>query len=306
MNLVREELSRATPARPAAVTIGKFDGVHRGHRYLLERVRDEARQRGLASIVVILHPNPLTVLRPGFPVYYLSGLEERIKLIRAIGVDTVTVLTFTAEVANLSARQFVALLTETLRMQRLVIGPSFTLGRGREGTPEILQKLGEELGFAVDICPPLVENGRVVSASAVRAALAEGDMETVAHLLGRPYALYGPVVRGVERGRSLGFPTANIAVGADRALPPFGVYITKAYLGEKWYAAATNIGQRPTFDDGERTVEVHILDFDGDLYEQNLRIELLKRVRGEMRFPSVEALKKQIAQDIETVRTVLT
>jgi riboflavin kinase/FMN adenylyltransferase len=190
-------------------------------------------------------------------------------------------------------------------MRRLVLGPGFALGRGREGTPERLSEIGKDLGFTVDVCPPLEEDGGIVSSSAVRAALAAGDMERVAQLLGRPYALEGPVVAGARRGRLLGFPTANIAVGADRALPAFGVYATTAYPGGIRHPAATNIGIRPTFDNGAPSVEVYILDFDGDLYGQNLRIELVKRLRGEMRFGDIEALKAQMEKDIANARAVL-
>jgi riboflavin kinase/FMN adenylyltransferase len=305
VNLVREELVRAKPGGPSAVTIGKFDGVHRGHRHFLERFRDAARGEGLTAVAVILHPSPRAVLRPDLPVSYLTGLEERIDLIRSLGIDVVTVLTFTSEVANLSAEQFVTNLVDTLNMKRLFIGPGFALGRGREGTPEVLSRLGEKLGFFVDVCPPFQVEGEVISSSAVRGALAEGDMETVTRLLGRHYALRGPVVRGAERGRTIGFPTANVSVGADRALPPFGVYATWAYPGEAMRAAATNIGVRPTFDNGAPSVEVFILDFEGDLYGHILRIELVKRLRGEQRFGNVEELVKQMNKDVEDARAVL-
>lgn len=303
--VAREELARAAPGGETAITIGKFDGVHRGHRHLIARLREAAAERGLKSGVVTLHPNPLTVLRPGVTVAYLTSLDERVELLRATGVDFVVPLTFSSELAELSARDFVALLSSELQVRFLLVGPGFALGRGRQGDYQRLRELGGEFGFAVERIEPLVEGELVVGSSAVRKALALGDMEEVTQLLGRPFSLRGPVVRGAERGRRIGFPTANIAVAPDLALPPYGVYVTRARLGGEDYKSVTNIGQRPTFEDGERTVEVHLLDFDGDVYGKELRVELLKRLRGEVKFTGTEELVSQIRKDIEEARMVL-
>jgi riboflavin kinase/FMN adenylyltransferase len=191
-------------------------------------------------------------------------------------------------------------------MQGLVIGPDFALGRGREGNAANLVALGKEMAFTVDVVPPTVIDGEVASSTAVRAALAEGDMQRVSELLGRHFGVEGRVTTGSERGRILGFPTANLAFQPHRALPPDGVYISRAYVDAEPHQSVTNIGQRPTFDAGERTVEVYLLDFEGDLYGRELRIELLERLRAEMRFASAEELKAQIAKDVEQARTALT
>jgi riboflavin kinase/FMN adenylyltransferase len=303
--LAREELSRAALERDSAVAIGVFDGVHRGHRHLIGRMVERGRQEGLASMVVTFHPHPRLVVQPQTALTYLCGLEERIELLRELGVGSVAILSFTSELAQLSAREFVALLVDELRMKLLVVGSDFALGRGREGDAQALAVIGREMGFAVEEVALLVADGEKVGSSAVRLALARGDMETVASLLGRLFSLRGPVVRGAERGRSLGFPTANIAFGLDRALPAFGVYVTRAYLGEGAYPAVTNIGLRPTFGEDKPTVETYILDFEGELHGQELRIELLHRLRGEMRFPNVDALKEQIGKDIAAARAYL-
>lgn len=300
--LAREELSRAAPGRPASVTIGKFDGVHRGHQYVVGQLREHAREEGLASVVITLHPHPITVLRPGTLVTYLCSLEERVALLQALGVDRVGVLSFTSELAQLSYRDFVGLLVEQLDMRVLLVGPDFALGRDREGNVERLRAFGEERGFRVDAVSLLSEEGAKVGSGAVREALARGDMETVTELLGRPLALRGPVVRGEERGVRIGFPTANIAVAPDLALPKFGVYVTRAYLGEAAYGSVTNIGQRPTFGAGRPTIEAHLLDFEGDCYERELRIELLHRLRDEQRFSGVDELVTQIRRDVEATR----
>jgi riboflavin kinase/FMN adenylyltransferase len=311
----REELRRAAaPGRSAAVAIGVFDGVHRGHRHLIGHLVDRAGREGLARLVVTFHPHPRTVLRPGTPLTYLCGLEERVELLQALGVDDVAVLAFTSELAQLSARDFVSLVVEELRMKLLVIGSDFALGRGREGTTDVVAAIGGEMGFEVDVVPLLAAgDGEKVGSTAVRQALERGDMETVASLLGRSFALRGPVIKGAERGKGLGFPTANMAFGLDRALPAFGVYVTRAYLREgaptgarlSVFPAVTNIGLRPTFHEDKPTVETFILDFQGEVYGQELRIELLHRLRGEVRFPGPEALREQIEKDVAATRAYL-
>ncbi len=303
--LAREELQRAAPGRPTAVGIGVFDGVHRGHRYLIGELVERARRERLASVVVTFHPHPRLVVRPQTTLTYLCSLEERIELLQALGVESVANLSFTSELAQLSAREFMSLLAGELKIRLLVVGTDFALGRNREGDTDTLRVIGEEMGFGVEVVPLLAASGEKVGSSAVRLALSRGDMETVASLLGRPFSLRGPVVPGAERGRGLGFPTANIGVGLDRALPAYGVYVTRAYSRDRAYPAVTNIGLRPTFADDKPTVETFILDFEGELYGEEIRIELLHRLRGEVRFPNLEALKEQIEKDIVAARAYL-
>lgn len=304
--LAREELSRVPVKGETAVTIGVFDGVHRGHQHLIARLKELAHSRGLATGVVTFHPHPRSVLRPSKPIIYLTGLEERIALLRNLGVDFVAPLTFTGDLSLLSARQFAGLLVQELQVRLIVVGPDFALGRGREGNAQVLSALGQEMGFAVEVVPLIMDDeGEKIGSTAVRLALAKGEMAHVTWLLGRPFSLKGPVVRGAGRGKSLGFPTANIAVAPDRALPPYGVYATKAYVGEACYKSATNIGVRPTFDNGEATIETYILDFAGDLYEKELHIELIERLRDELRFNSVEELIRQMERDVEATREIL-
>jgi len=300
--LARDELSRATAGRPSAITVGKFDGVHRGHQHLVGQLIQHASEYDLASIVVTLHPHPVSVLRPGTAISYLCSLEERVALLRSLGVDQVAVLTFTSELAQFGFRDFVSLLIDELDLKLLLIGPDLALGRDREGDAEALQKMGEERGFRVAVAPLLSEEDAKVGSGSVRAALAAGQMETVNKLLGRPFALRGPVVRGEERGKAIGFPTANIAVARDLALPKLGVYVSRAYLGEMSYQSVTNVGERPTFGQSRPTIETHLLDFDGDCYERELRIELLQRVRDERRFDGIEALVAQIGRDVQAAR----
>lgn len=299
----RRELARIAPGTPTAVTIGVFDGVHRGHQHLISGLRERAASEGLQTAALTFNPHPRAVLRPGLVVTYLTSLEERVELLYGLGLDAVGVLPFTSELAQISARDFVGLLCDELQMKLLVVGPDFALGRGREGTPEVMRSLGEELGFVVEVAAMLQEEGAKVGSTAVRQALADGDVRTVMELLGRPYSLRGPVVQGDQRGRELGFPTANIAIGLDRALPAYGIYVTRAHLREGTHQSATNIGIRPTFDvEPTPTVETFLLDFDDDIYGEEMTIELLERLRGEEKFASAEELIAQMHRDVEKAR----
>ena len=219
-----------------------------------------------------------------------------------MGIDFVAVLTFTPKLAATNARDFVLGLREHLRMRAMVIGPGFALGREREGDELTLRSLGEEFDFTVEVVSPMTIDGEVVSSTSIRNALSIGDMARVRRFLGRPFTLDGQVVPGREGGKGLGFPTANLAVDEERAIPADGVYITRAYLDGRPYNSVTNIGTRPTFGEGERVVETYILDFDGDIYAHWLSIELLERMRGEMRFASGKELGEQIARDVQRAR----
>jgi riboflavin kinase/FMN adenylyltransferase len=299
------ELSAFTPERETLLTIGVFDGVHLGHRHLIRKLTQRAAEGNFLSGVVTFNSNPKAVLSPRTKLARLTTLEERASLLKSLGVDLVIPLTFTTEVAALSAREFVLYLKKYLKMRGLVIGPNFALGRGREGNAAALQSLGRELGFTVEVVKPLMVESSLVSSTAVREALARGDMKSTNRLLGRNFSLSGPVAAGVERGHVLGFPTANIQFDAGQAMPEDGVYVTLAHLGEKVYQSVTNIGVKPTFGKGERTVEVHILGFSGDLYGQKLTIELVERLRPEMKFAGPEELAAQIKKDVEQAKTIL-
>jgi riboflavin kinase/FMN adenylyltransferase len=301
----REELLRFPVSGPTVLTIGNFDGVHLGHQYLVRQVIEQAKARGMTPGAVTLYPDPVRVLRPEEPMKYLTSLEERLELLRGLGLELVVPLSFTSELAELSPRQFLELLKERLDLGVLVMGPDNVFGRNREGTPERVRETGQELGFEVEVLPAPLSDGTPVSATAIRNALAEGDLDAVTRQLGRWYSLRGPVVRGDQRGRGIGFPTANIAVTADRAMPAFGVYATWAHVRGKRYASATNIGMRPTFNGQRPSVETYIIDFEGDIYDDVIRIELVSRLRPEQRFNSLEEIKAQIGRDVEQARKVL-
>ncbi|UCC59687.1 MAG: bifunctional riboflavin kinase/FAD synthetase [Dehalococcoidia bacterium] len=299
------ELENYKPERGTLLTVGVFDGVHLGHRQLIERLTSKAAQRNLLSGVVTFVYHPKAVLSPKTMLARLTTLEQRTTLLKSLGVDLVIPLTFNKEFAALTAREFVTLLQMHLLMRGLVIGPDFAMGRGREGNAASLTALGHELGFTVEVVEPMTLDGSIVSSTAIRGALSQGDMRTASKLLGRHFRLSGHVVGGTERGHALGYPTANIKVDPDQALPSDGVYATLAFLGDRSYKSVTNIGVRPTFDGGERTIEVFLMDFDGDIYGSELSIELADYLRGEVKFTSPQDLSEQIARDVEQAKSIL-
>lgn len=307
--LAREELRRAALGRPTALTIGIFDGVHRGHQAVVREVIARARAHDLAAGAITFHPHPREVLRRDLTIEYVTSLEDRLALLLETGLDTVATVSFTSEFAQTEAGDFVRMLVEELNLKRLIIGEDFALGRQRGGDPETLAQLGQELGFEVDVIDLVPDNGEQaekISSSEIRAALNEGAVERVAALLGRRFSVHGPVVLGFERGRTIGFPTANVAVGADRAIPGPGVYATLAHLPEGLRPSVTNIGVRPTFEDGGGlSIECHIFDFESDIYDTDLRVEFVQRLRGERKFEGVEQLTEQIARDCDAARRLL-
>ena len=302
----RQEMRRFAPPRGTALTIGNFDGVHLGHQHIVRFLVERAAADGLQPGAVTLYPDPVRVLRPQEPMQYLTSLEERIEFLRALGLELVVPLTFTSELAEASPRAFVSVLRDELNLRLLIMGPDNAFGRNREGSPESMAQIGRELGFEVEVMPaPLTSEATTVSSTAIRKALLDGDLPAVEALLGRRYSLRGPVVHGEERGRTLGFPTANIAVTADRALPAYGVYATWAFVVETRYASATSIGVRPQFDGEHASVETFVFDFQGNFYDETMRIELVERLRPEMKFESVDALIQQMHADVELSRQIL-
>lgn len=298
-------LDQLTPDEGVVLTIGKLDGVHLGHQHLVKQVVHRADALGIKSAVITLHPHPLEVLAPQQQILYLTTLDERLNLLAELGLDLVIVQPFTAEVANTPARQFVAELCRHVRLRELWVGPDFALGHNREGDALFLRQLGREWDFAVYVVEPLVVDGRMVSGTQIRQLISDGQVAKAARLLGRLPRLHGEVVRGAERGRTLGFPTANIEV-ADRLLvPKNGVYAVQVWLGDERLDGVTNIGVRPSFDGGERVVEVHILDFDHLIYGQRLDVAFVERLRDERRFNGVDELVAQIQRDVERARQIL-
>lgn len=302
---IEQELASINPQRETLLTIGVFDGVHAGHRYLLEKLQHRAAEKTLLSGVVTFIPHPQSVLHPHDQPPWLSDVEDRVRSIQELGINMVAVLTFTPRVAQLGAREFMSLVKKQLRMQGIMVGPDFTLGRGREGNINLLRTLGREMKFSVEALRPYTINGEVVSSTLIRQALAQGDMKRVKRLMGRHFYLRGKVITSDKRGRALGFPTANLDIKPQQALPGNGIYATIAQVDNKQFPSATNIGIRPTFGEGEKTVEAHLLNYKGDLYGKEVRLEFVQKLRDEQRFASAEELKAQIRKDIREAKIAL-
>jgi len=302
---IEKELQRRRSTRPTLLTIGVFDGVHRGHLHLLGHLVARAREKGCPAGVVTFRTHPEKVLGRRDTIPWICTLQERTRLLKAAGVDIVVPITFDRDVAGLSAREFVHILQKHLDMCGLVLGPDFALGRNRLGDPDYLRKIGQELDFRVEVVRPARLEGEVISSSAIRKLLAEGDIYKVEDMLGRRFSLEGRVVEGDRRGRTLGFPTANIKMQPEQAMPGDGIYATIAHRGRQRLNSVTNIGVRPTFDGLKRLVETYIMDFDGDIYGKRLSIELVARLRDEMKFQDAEELKVQMAKDVIKAREIL-
>lgn len=296
-----------SPLPASHVTIGGFDGVHRGHQALIRHTVDAAHQAGLLAVVVTFQPAPAVFFRRR-PPRYLTPLREKLPLLEALDVDVALVLSFDEQLARTPARVFVEALRRHLGMQALTVGAGFALGHQRQGTTERLQAWAAEMGYRFEVFPPVTEDGQRISASRIRALLDEGRVEEAARLLGRWYTLAGRVRAGEGRGSGVGFPTANILPPEDKWLPALGVYAGWALWEgrDAWHPAVANFGRRPTFGElPTPLLEVHLLNFQGDLYERNLTFAFVRRLRGEKRFPSVEALRAQIDRDIQQAQEVL-
>jgi riboflavin kinase/FMN adenylyltransferase len=290
----------------AAVTIGNFDGVHRGHQALVERVVGRARSTLGTAVVLTFDPHPVRVLAPDRAPLSLSTPAQKRELLAGLGVDVLAELPFTAAVAALSPEEFVRdVLEGEVQASHVVVGQTFRFGRGRAGDAAALARLGAAGDFGVEAVPPVLEDGTPVSSSRVREALAAGDTVAAARLLGRPYFVDARVVRGDGRGRTIGVPTANLEP-ENEILPARGVYAGRCRAPDgSWRAAVVNRGRRPTFGGETETVEAHLLDFDGDLYGSVLRLAFAVRLREERRFPSPGALVAQIREDVQRARALL-
>ncbi len=255
-------------------------------------------------MVITFDKHPQEVVAPNSQPPFLTDAIEKADLLRLEKPDAVIVLTFTPELCALSARDFLTLLQSKLHMKGLVVGPDFALGRGGEGNIEYLRRAGREMGFSVTVIPPVKNNGDIVSSTAIRRAMAAGDMAKVERLMGRPFDLHGKVVHGKGRGAGLGFPTVNLDVLKGQALPPDGVYATRAHVGPKIYPSVTNVGMNPTFGANERTIEAYLLDFRENIYTQEVKIDFVLKIRDEVKFATPDELIKQIYKDIAKARLI--
>ncbi len=290
---------------PSVVALGAFDGIHLAHAKIISTAVDRARSLSVASVVCTFDPNPAMVLRPDRAPAPISMLEDNLERIAAHGPDAALIIPFTLEFSKLEAEAFVDhVLCGALGAREVVVGFNHTFGRGARGTAALLTELATPRGVAVHVLPPLEVNGQIVSSSAIREALRDGDVELARAQLGRPYHVTGKVLRGAGRGRTLGFPTANLRPDRPLILAP-GVYAARAAWDGTRADAVVNVGYRPTFGEEQYWIETYVFDFSGDLYDRDLTVEFMHKIRAEMKFSGVDALKRQVALDMETARRVL-
>jgi riboflavin kinase/FMN adenylyltransferase len=289
------------------VTVGTFDGVHRGHWEVLQEICQRALATGRRSVLLTFDPHPLRILRPEHAPPLLTTSLEKKEILAESGLNYVVFLSFTPALSRYEPRRFVEeVLVGRLGVKELVIGYDHGFGQGRSGDATTLRQIGEELGFSVDVVPPVVADGEAISSSAIRSALKAGNPEGAALGLGRPYSLHGLVVRGDGRGRQLGFPTANLAVASsDKLIPAEGIYAVRGVNRSGTFDGALHLGPRPTFLGSPPTIELHLLDFEGDLYGEDIRVDFVSRLRDVRPFDSVSALVAQMREDVKEVRGTL-
>jgi len=303
MILVENIENLKKPLRNAVLTIGNFDGVHRGHLALFNKVKERAKSIRGQSAVMTFEPHPVRIMKPGNGPRLITPTPQKLELIERAGIEVLFCLRFDKKFAAISARDFVkSILVDKISIKELVVGYDYTFGHNREGDISLLREMGDQMGFAVHLVGPVHVDHALVSSTSIRSLIQEGRLEEATVFLGRSYQLQGTVVKGHNRGgRLLGFPTANIKV-SDELLPKVGVYAATVIIKGKTYAGVTNIGYNPTFQDAALSVETHVLDYSGDLVGETIRVNFLKRLRDEMTFRSIQELAAQIKEDVLQAR----
>jgi riboflavin kinase/FMN adenylyltransferase len=293
---------------PSVVTIGTFDGVHRGHQLLVSTAIARARELGVQSVVLTFEPIPAMVLRPDKFKGRICSPEEKIRLLVETGVDVVSALSFDRAFSLQTPEEFLARVEAAFDVREIMVGEAFALGKDRSGNVEVLREIGQSMGFEVRALQRLTDGDDVISSSAVREAIIQGDVTRATRLLGRRFHVDGVVIHGSHFGRKIGYPTANIEPPVDQVPLADGIYASYCYLPdeERAHPAMTYVGTRPTVNSGPRNIETNVLDFEGDLYGRRLRVELVERLRPDEQFPTLEAMIEQLGRDEARTRTVLT
>ncbi|MBI5047378.1 MAG: bifunctional riboflavin kinase/FAD synthetase [Deltaproteobacteria bacterium] len=303
--LLIKNIKKPKGIKSPIVTLGNFDGVHIGHQQVLKVIRKRAEKLRLPSIVYTFEPHPLKIVAPHKSPPLLTTLEEKVKLIKASGIDYLILARFTKEFAAQHPREFVSdILVKQLAVKEVLVGHDYAFGKGKKGTIEYLKKLGQEFGFKVYIIPAYKKRGFIVSSSKIREYIQNGKMKEAARFLGRPYTISGKVIKGRNIGKHLGFPTANIAIH-NELIPKDGIYAVHVLLGNKLYKGAANIGFAPTFATEKRAVEVHIMGFRRTIYGKKIKMGFIERLRGEKAFRNADELAAQIKRDIERAKKIL-
>lgn len=291
--------------RDSVVTIGNFDGVHLAHQNIFERVISEALNQNKKSVVITFDPHPKKIIHPGKrPFFLITTLDEKLKLIEDIGIDAVILIEFSMEFAGVTAGEFVQnILWDRLHLKKIFIGHDYAFGRGKEGNEEFLKSFGDKLGFQVEAIDAIKVDDIAISSTRTRHAILDGNVALAARLLGRPYNVWGTVVKGYQRGTGIGIPTANME--PEKVIPATGVYAIIATIEGVRYPGVVNIGFNPTFSNEKLSIEAHLIDFEGNIYEKCLDISFIDRIRGEVKFEGPEKLVEQVKKDIDRAREIL-
>ena len=288
------------------LTIGNFDGQHRGHQHLLAEVCRVAKERGGSPMVLTFDPHPIQVLRPGMNLQFLTSSQEKFDWFEEMGMVQVVILEFTPAFAALTPQEFVnRILRQGIGVRDLLVGDKFVFGKDRAGNIDTLRHLASSAGFELHSVDPMIEGGSIISSTRVRRLVRNGELEEAHACLGRPYALSGEVIPGVQRGEQLGYRTANLRLPKGRVIPPDGVYVTKTFWKGAALDSVSYIGTSPTFGEGERLLEVHLLDHDYTLYGEHISVHLIERLRGDQKFNSADELSERIALDVRLAKDVL-
>jgi riboflavin kinase/FMN adenylyltransferase len=289
------------------LAVGVFDGVHRGHQKLINRLVSGAQTEEALAVILTFDPHPAKFFKKNNEIKLLTLPGERARLLGGLGVDVVITHPFDMDMANTTAFDFMKYLKDRLGLKHLVLGYDSTLGRNREGDATRLTKIGSELGYTVETVPALGDESGVISSTEIRKLVTVGNVAEAAHLMGHPYQLQGLVAHGDQRGRTIGFPTANLDYAREKVIPASGIYACWAYVGDEKYKAAVNIGTNPTFTPDKTTlnVEAYLVDFDRDIYGEVMRLEFMQRLRDELQYTTVDALIEQIELDVKKTREIL-
>ena len=305
------EINQVGPAlilkffKNSVITIGSFDGIHLGHRRLMEITKDSAVELNSVSVVLTFHPHPLKVVNPEAKIKLITTFEKKIELIEETGIDYLVYITFTPEFANMRAEDFIKnIIVKKLNPIKIIVGHDFGFGVNKSGNIALLEKLSNELGFELEVVEPVVIDKEIVSSTLIRRLVITGKVCAVKRFLGRDYSVHGRVVKGCGRGKQLGFPTANI-IPEEELFPKDGVYVTHVGISGKFYDSITNVGSNPTFDDTVRRIETYIFDFDEDLYDKEIEVFFLERLREEIKFDNINELEARIKKDIELAELIL-
>ncbi len=289
----------------SVITIGSFDGIHLGHRRLMEMTKDSALELNSASVVLTFYPHPLKVIHPETKINLITTFEKKIELIEETGVDYLIYITFTPEFANMEPEDFVKnIIVKKLNPLKIIVGHDFGFGANKSGNIALLEKLSKEFGFELAVIEPVVIDNEIVSSTLIRRLVITGKVCAVKRFLGRDYSVHGRVVKGCGRGKQLGFPTANI-IPEEELFPKDGVYVTQVRINDKTYDSVTNVGSNPTFNDVIRRIESYIFDFGEDIYDKEIEVFFLERLREEIKFDNINELEARIRKDIEIANLIL-